>query len=223
MGYALFFLTQITVVYGVHSSYVVVTSGVPQVSVLGPVLFLLYVDDNNAITSQIKLFADDSVLYRNIHNQNEQVILQNDIDTIYSLAERLLIKLNINKCSILSITVKCNSSFHDYDILDTILMRVTNHDYLSVTMSSDLSRLRHVINCNKASRTFGLLKGTLSPCTQNVKSIAYNMIVHPHLEYGGVDCNPYTMRCIKKIEQIQRNSSFMNTVETLTPHFSLTG
>ena len=69
--------TQTTVVNGVHSSYVEVTSGVPQGSVLGPMLFLLYINDiNNAITSQIKLFADDSVLYRNIHNQNDQVILQ---------------------------------------------------------------------------------------------------------------------------------------------------
>ena len=56
--------TETTVVNGVHSSYVEVTSGVPQGSVLGPMLFLLYMNDiNNAITSQIKLFADDSVLY----------------------------------------------------------------------------------------------------------------------------------------------------------------
>ena len=61
---------------GVHSSYVEVTSGVPLGSVLGPMLFLLYINDiNNAITSQIKPFADDSVLYRNIRNQNDQVIL----------------------------------------------------------------------------------------------------------------------------------------------------
>ena len=79
--------TQTTVVNGVHCSYVEVTSGVPQGSVLGPMLFLSYINDiNNAIKSQIKLFADDSVLYRNIRNQNDQVILQNDLDTISSLA-----------------------------------------------------------------------------------------------------------------------------------------
>ena len=137
--------TQTTVVNGAHSSYVEVTSGVPQGYVLGPMLFLLYINDiNNAITSQIKLFADDIVLYRNIRNQNDQVILQNDLDTISSWAEKWLMELNINKCAVLSITLQCTSICHDYNILGAMLKRVTNHDYLGVTISSDLNWLRHV-------------------------------------------------------------------------------
>ena len=200
--------TQTTVVNGVHSSYVEVTSGVPQGSVLGPMLFLLYINDiNNAITSQIKPFADDCVLYRNICNQNDQVILQNDLDTISSWAEKWLMELNINKCSVLSITLKRISIFHDYSILGTTLKRVTNHDYLGVTISSDLKWLRHVKkNYIKASRTLGLLKRTLSPCSQNVRYIAYKMLVRPQLEYASDVWIPFAMKCIKKIEQIQRNS-----------------
>ena len=57
-------------------------------SVLGSMLFLLYINDiNNAITSQIKFFADDSVLYINLRNKNDQVIIQNYLDTISSWAE----------------------------------------------------------------------------------------------------------------------------------------
>ena len=108
-------------------------------------LFLLYINDiNNAIISQIKLFANDSVLYRNIHNQNVQVLLQNDLDTISSWAEKWLMELNINKCSVLSITLKRNSIFHDNNIVGATLKRVTNHDYLGVTISSDLNWLWHV-------------------------------------------------------------------------------
>ena len=135
---ALFFLTVLktTVVNGVHSSYVEVTSGVPQGYVLGPMVFLLFINDiNNSIASQIKLFAGDGVLYRKIHSQNDQVIRKNYLDPISSWAEKWLIELNINKCSVLSITFRCNYIFHDYDMLK----RVTNHDYLGVTMSCDLS------------------------------------------------------------------------------------
>ena len=97
--------------------------------------------------------------------------------------------------------------FHDYNILGATLKRVTNHDYLGVIISNDLNWLRHVKkNSNKTSRTLGLLKRTLSPCSQNEKSIAYKMLVRPQLEYASEVWSPYTMKCIKKIGQIQRNS-----------------
>ena len=140
-------------------------------------------------------------MYRNICNQNDQVFLQDDLDTISSWAERWLMELNINKCSVLSTTLKRNYIFHDHNILGATLKRVTNHDYLGVTISSDLNWLRHVAKIsNKASRILGLLKRTLSPCSQNVKSIAYKMLVRPQLEYASEGWSPYTIKCIKKIE-----------------------
>ena len=53
-------------------------------------------------------------------------------------------ELNINKCSVLSITLKRNYIFHNNNILGVALKRVTNHDYLGVTISSDVNWLRHV-------------------------------------------------------------------------------
>ena len=70
-------------------------------------------------------------------------------------------ELSINKCSVLSITLKRNSIFRDHNILGTTLKRVTNHGYLGVTISSDLNWLRHATKIyNKASRIHGLLKRT---------------------------------------------------------------
>ena len=116
-------------------------------------LFLLSMNDiNNAITSQIKLFANDGVLCRNIRSHNDRIILQNDLDTISSWAEKWLIEVNINKCDVLAITPKCNSSFNDYDILGTTPMRVTSHDYVGVTISSDLYWLNHTQNFKQRSQ-----------------------------------------------------------------------
>ena len=73
-------------------------------------------------------------------------------------------ELNINKCSVLSTTLKCSYIFHDYCILGARLRRVTNHDYLGVTISSDLNWLGHVKKIyDYASRTLGLFRRTLSP------------------------------------------------------------
>ena len=154
--------------------------------VLGPVLFLLCVNNiNNAFESQIKLFADDSVLHRYIHNQNHHIILQNDMDTISSWTEKLLMVLNINKYAVLSVTLKHNYGFHDNNTLGIMLNPVTNHDYLGVTISSDLSWLSHVTKVsNKASKTLGLLNRTLSPCSNSMKSIAFKILVHSLLEYA---------------------------------------
>ena len=154
----------------------------PQGSVLGPTLFLLYINDiNNAIPSLIKFFADDSVLYRNIHSQSDQVILQKNIGAIFSWSEKCLMELNINECSVLSITLKRNSIFHDHTILGATLSRVTNHDYLGLTISSDLNWLRHVKNSNKASRTLCLLKTTFPPAHKTLNLLPTKCLFAPNL------------------------------------------
>ena len=82
-----------------------------------------------------------------------------------------------------------------------MLKRVINHDYLGVTISSELNWLNHVTNISsKARKTLGLLKRTLSNCSQNVKSIALKMLVRPQLEYVGEVWNLHTIKCIMKIQ-----------------------
>ena len=112
---------------------------------------------NNAIISQIKLLTGDSVLHRHIPNQDDQVIPLIDLDAISSWKEKWLMELNINKTVVLSITLKCKSSFHDNNILGVTPKQVTNHDYLGATISSDLNWLNHATKIStKASRTCGL-------------------------------------------------------------------
>ena len=69
---------------GAQSSWRSVTSGVPQGTVFGPLLFLLYVSDiANGLTSQIRLFADDCILYRAVRSTTDCDVLQQDINHLY--------------------------------------------------------------------------------------------------------------------------------------------
>ena len=75
--------TQVVSVNGTHSTPAIVVSGVPQGSVLGPVLFLLYINDiMSNISSKMHLFADDSVIYREIRSPQDQTTLQHDLDQL---------------------------------------------------------------------------------------------------------------------------------------------
>ena len=85
---------------GVFSPWCKVYSGVPQGSVLGPVLFLIYVNDIvMAIDSTIKLFADDAKVYRAIRSQNDLVSLQTDLNRLFDWRKKWLLKFNAQKCS----------------------------------------------------------------------------------------------------------------------------
>ena len=102
------FLTNITnhvVVNGSTSNVESVLSGVPQGRVLGPFLFPIYINDiEQHFTSKIILFADDSVIYRNINSPNDAKLLHNDVFGLHEWAETWQIKVSIKKCKILRIT-----------------------------------------------------------------------------------------------------------------------
>ena len=96
---------QQVLVDGCCSSPCNVSSGVPQGSVLGPVLFLLYINDiAEGICSHMKLFADDCLIYRTIQSSSDQHILQQDLNALVKWAEKWQIKFNTAKCKIMQMT-----------------------------------------------------------------------------------------------------------------------
>ena len=104
-----FFLTkrkQRVVINGTFSDWAIVTSGVPQGTVLGPLLFLIYVNDLASVVkhSTVKMFADDVLLYAPANTLKECSSLQNDLTAISSWASRWQLKLNPTKCEALMIT-----------------------------------------------------------------------------------------------------------------------
>ena len=125
--------TQHVSINGSHSALANVTSGVPQGSVLGPVLFLLYINDiTNQIQSNIRLFADDSIVYREIRSPADHQILQTDIQMLTDWSKKWQMNFNTSKCHLLTITHKPKPSEFTYTISNQPISRVNSHPYLEV-------------------------------------------------------------------------------------------
>ena len=91
--------TQKVVIDGISSEPAPVLSGVPQGSVLGPILFLLFINDlPDNINSTVRFFADDCVLYRNIRRSEDQQILLDDLNILAQWEEAWLMKFDVAKC-----------------------------------------------------------------------------------------------------------------------------
>lgn len=86
------------VVNGSKSGMASVTSGVPQGSVLGPLLFLLFINDlPDTIASSIRLFADDLIMYREVTSVDDTVLLQNDLTKMENWCRDLHMQINVQK------------------------------------------------------------------------------------------------------------------------------
>ena len=136
-------------------------SGVPQGTVLGPLLFSLYINDiSSDIESEIRLFADDCVCYRDIKDEKDTMKLQRDIDRLGSLARKWGMIFQPVKCNMMQLTRKRIKKIHaSYTLEGTNLENVESIKYFGVTITSDLRWNTHVSNvCTKANRTLGFLK-----------------------------------------------------------------
>ena len=148
------------VVDGVSSSETDVISGVPQGTVLGPLLFLCHINDlPEGVSSSVRLFADDCLLYRTIRTLKDHQALQTDLRNLEKWATEWGMSFNATKCYILP--VKKKSSFY-YQLNDTILKEVTTNPYLGITISNTLKWSQHINNvCSKASCTLGFVRRNL--------------------------------------------------------------
>ena len=131
-------------VNGALSDNTDVISGVPQGSVLGPVLFLLYINDiNGKIKSSIRLFADDSIIYRKISSKTDHEILQTDLSQLQTWSDKWQMEFNVSKCVHLPITNKTKPSPHKYSLSGQPLFTVSSHSYLGVKLDSKLTWTNH--------------------------------------------------------------------------------
>ena len=180
--------SQLVVVGGEQSSPLSVLSGVPQGSVLGPLLFLIFI---NEIVHQISpgstmsLFADDIALYRPICSIEDYTTLQNDVTAIANWVVNSLLSLQPAKCCYMVISRKRRLRLSPPPILveSNPLLLVNIVKYLGIQINSDLSWSPHVTNlCNKARRLIGLLYHRFyKHAASSTMLQLYESFIWPHL------------------------------------------
>ena len=151
-----------------------------------PSLTLPITTDTTDIDTEIRLFADDCVCYREIKGIEDTVKHLEDVDRLGCWARKWDMRFQPVKCNIMQITRKRIKKINaSYNLEGTVLDNVENIKYLGVTITNDLKWNTHVSNiCTKANRTLGFLRRNLSACPQDVKESAYKGLVRPVLEYG---------------------------------------
>lgn len=203
--------TQQVVVDGEISDSTLVTSGVPQGTVLGPLMFLLYINDigdNISSKTKLKLFADDCLLFRPINNPIDQQQLQKDLDSLVAWSHQWQMSFNPQKCHTLHMTRNKNYYKNTYNMMNVNLSDVCNHPYLGVEIATDLSWSLHINQiASKARRTFGFVRRNLSRCDQSVRDMAFKTLIRPQLEYAATVWDPYQSNHINKLEKIQRQAA----------------
>ena len=201
--------TQRVIVNGQRSSPSVVLSGVPQGSVLGPLLFLCYINDIiSGISSPIKLYADDVLIYRIIDNEDDCKMLQRDLDLLQTWAHKWNMSFNPVKCEFLRITNKQNRTYFPYSIQDTLIRKVTKAKYLGVTLNNKLTWNNHIANITgKANSVYGFMHRNFNNCPSKIKSALYKSMIRPILEYAGNVWSPHCDKDIQCMERVQRRAA----------------
>ena len=139
--------TQQVIIRGKYSDIAQVQSGVPQGSVLGPCLFLFYINDlPQNLSSPVRLFADDTLLYLAVESIGDAISLQNDLRELENWESTWLMEFNTDKCQVLRVSRKRDPLIHEYILHGKILESVDSAQYLGVSITSDLCWNQHISN-----------------------------------------------------------------------------
>lgn len=182
-----------------------VLSGVPQGSVLGPILFVLYVSDlSKCLKSNPTFFADDTKLFNFPTTKSD--ILKTDLKQLELWSSQWLLSLNADKCTILHIGY--NNPKLEYMLNGVTLAKVDTQLDLGVTLSSDLKWSAHIVSIvKKANSVLYLVKCAFKDISSELMLNIFKTYIRPLLEYASSVWCPYFVKDIELIEKVQRRAT----------------
>ena len=179
---------QRVVINGQYSTWRNVTSGIPQGSVLGPLLFVIYINDlPETVLSQVLLFADDTKMYRQIQDACDCHTFQEDISTVQERPDKWLLRYHPDKCKLMTIGRDTPTDHYTMYSEDKGLIPMANlQSEKNVGVIFDLNMtFREDINspATKANNIMGIIRRTYTYLDVESFKLLSNSLVRPHLEY----------------------------------------
>ena len=202
---------QRVIVNGDKSTWADVVSGIPQGSVRGPILFLIFIDDlPDSIEGLVKIFADDTKVFSAIHDEEDSKSLQKDLDSLSEWSDKWQLHFNVSKCGVMyygNRSEKCTYSMEEGGVRRD-LGELTEEKDMGVTFDPTLTFSRHVgIIVNKANRILGVIKRSFTYMDADMFNVLYKTLIRLHLEYANCIWNPILHKDVKLIESVQRRAT----------------
>lgn len=199
--------TQRVVIAGYESYTIVISSGVPQGSILGPLLFIMYINDVNQCFkySKFLLYADDLKIFYSINNDQDKLRLQEDLDRFSLYCSQNSLTLSLDKCKVITYTRKRKFAKHSYTLCQAILSRVDVIRDLGIILDSKLKLDLHVDTIvSKAYKMYGFVMRACKSfkCVTTLLYL-FKSLIRSQVEYCVPVWDPLYKKYIKVIERIQ--------------------
>ena len=198
---------QCVVLNGDKSSWTEVISGVPQGSVIGPLLFVIYINDMpNCVSSCLKLFADDAKLFRRVATTEDHLRLELDLQNLHEWTKTWQMSFNASKCQVLHLGN--TNPEHQYQLSNVCLSSDSAIRDLGVIVDKKLSFKQHIeAQVAKANRTLGIIRRSFTYLDKQTLVLLYKSLVRTHLEYCNTIIYPRTIGLMKEVERVQRRAT----------------
>ena len=200
---------QQVVVQGCSSDWTSVDSGVPQGSVLGPLLFLVYVNDlPNVVQGHIKMFADDTKIFSTVTSPRDSISLQADLDALTQWSDTWMLPFNEEKCKVLHLG-RANKAYQ-YTMRVSPMIDSTLERDLGVHIDPELKfRQQASAAVSKATQVLAVIRRSFALLDSFTLPLLYKALVRPHLEFGNLVWGPFNRADEKLVERVQRRATRM--------------